>query len=302
MPNWNQVLHELESVAPVSPHDVVRRKYLEQLQQHTKRNIICYYSGFLQKPGAANGAISDDDKNGLMATVHNLDRTLGLDLILHTPGGDLAATESIVHYLRTMFDGNIRAVIPQIAMSAGTMIACAATEILMGKQSSIGPIDPQFGGIPAHGVLEELDEAVKAITADPKSIPIWQALISKYHPTFIGECRKAIDLADKIVTSWLMTGMFKGDALAAQKAAEIVGKLNNHKDTLTHSRHIHMDEAIAMGLKIVKLEDDQTLQDLTLTVHHCYMHTLANSQAIKIIENHCGNAIIQNIAAQIVRR
>lgn len=302
MPNWNQVLQELEGASRESPHDIVRRKYLSELQRHTGRNVICYYSGFLQKPGAANASISDDDKNGLMAAVHGLDRSIGLDLVLHTPGGDLAATESIVHYLRTMFNGNIRAIIPQIAMSAGTMIACATTEILMGKQSNIGPIDPQFNGIPVHGVIEELDEAIKEITADPKSIPIWQVIIGKYHPTFIGECRKAIALSDTMVTSWLMTGMFSGDPLAGQKAAEIVGKLNNHKDTLTHSRHIHMEEAIEMGLNIKRLEDDQNLQDLTLTVHHCYMHTLANSQAIKIIENHCGNAIIQNIPLQVVRR
>lgn len=31
-----------------------------------------------------------------MTTIHGLDRTKGLDLVLHTPGGDLAATESLV--------------------------------------------------------------------------------------------------------------------------------------------------------------------------------------------------------------
>jgi hypothetical protein len=40
-----------------------------------------------------------------------------------------------------------------------------------------------------------------------------------------------------------------------------------------------------MGLKVIRLEDDQELQDIILTVHHCYMHALMNSQAFKIIEN-----------------
>lgn len=55
----------------------------------------------------------------------------GLDLILHTHGGQIAATESIVHYLRSIFGNNIRAFIPQLAMSAGTMIALSCKEIIM---------------------------------------------------------------------------------------------------------------------------------------------------------------------------
>ena len=43
-----------------------------------------------------------------------------------------------------------------------------------------------------------------------------------------------------------------------------------------------------MGLKILEIESDQNLQDLILTVHHCYMHALMNTPAIKIIENHAG--------------
>ncbi len=68
-----------------------------------------------------------------MMAIHNLDRTKGLDLIIHTPGGNIAATESIVDYLRRMFPDDIRAIIPQIAMSAGTMLACACNTILMAK-------------------------------------------------------------------------------------------------------------------------------------------------------------------------
>ena len=163
MPSWNEVLTELQSCNRVDALDYVRRKYLDQLHKNTGRNIIAYYSGWLQKPRIGNADICDDDKNGLMATIHKLDRSKGLDLILHTPGGDIAATESLVDYLRKMFGKDIRAIIPQIAMSAGTMIACSCREIIMGKQSNLGPIDPQFNGIPAHGVLEEFKRALKEV-------------------------------------------------------------------------------------------------------------------------------------------
>ena len=52
-----------------------------------------------------------------MMAVHKLDRTKGLDLILHTQGGSISATQSIVNYLHKMFGKNtatpdIRAVVP----------------------------------------------------------------------------------------------------------------------------------------------------------------------------------------------
>ncbi len=62
MPNWNDVLKEIgayvrENVTqPERANqavDVVRRKYLKLLQEHTGRNGIAYYSGFLSKPGIA---------------------------------------------------------------------------------------------------------------------------------------------------------------------------------------------------------------------------------------------------------
>src|ERR1041385_2810593 len=111
MPNWRQILDEInhetltkaqESQGAV---DTVRRRYLKQLHDYTGRNIIAYYSGFLSKPGLSESEITDEDKNGFMMAIHRFgsDRGKGLDLILHTQGGSIAATESIVHYLHKMF-------------------------------------------------------------------------------------------------------------------------------------------------------------------------------------------------------
>ncbi len=292
MPSWNEVLIELQTCNRKDFLDFIRRKYLDLLHKKTGRNIIAYYSGWLQKPGIFNSELLDDDKNGFMNAVCKIDRTKGLDLLLHTPGGDIAATESIVNYLRQMFGKDIRAFIPQIAMSAGTMIACSCKEIIMGKQSNLGPIDPQFRGIPCHGVLAEFKRAIEEIKKDPASIPIWQAVVQKYHPTFIGECQHAIDWSRNIVINWLETNMFEGDPKARIEATDIVDKIGNHDDTKTHARHIHFAELAEFGLKVHPLEDDDGLQDLVLTVHHAFMHTFGNSNAIKIVENHLGNAII----------
>jgi len=163
MPNWNEVLRELnaERDRTASPLDAVRRRYLNTLFEHTGRNVIAYYSGFLSKPGIQLLDINDEDMNGFMMAVHRLDRSRGLDLFLHTPGGSIASTQAIVRYLQMMFDCNIRAVVPQIAMSAGTMIACSCKSILLGKQSSLGPVNPHVRGIPAAAVLKEFQQALQ---------------------------------------------------------------------------------------------------------------------------------------------
>jgi len=135
MANWNQILDEINKEG--STHDIIRRKYLLKLHKLTGRNVIAYYSGWLQKPSSSEIIINDNDKNGFMTTINKLNREKGLDLILHTPGGDTAATESIIDYLTKMFS-DIRVIVPQLAMSGGTMIACASNKILMGKHSSLG--------------------------------------------------------------------------------------------------------------------------------------------------------------------
>ena len=187
MPNWNEVIQEMQQeLKNGNPNaiDTVRRKYLKKVSEITGRNTIAYYSGWLQKPQAADTAVNDKDKSGFMLAINKLDRLKGLDLILHTPGGDIAATESLVDYLYSMFEKDIRVIVPQISMSAGTMIAFASKEIVMGKHSNLGPIDPQMGGLACQAVLNEFEQAKEDIRQNPQSAPLWQAIISKYHPTF----------------------------------------------------------------------------------------------------------------------
>jgi ClpP class serine protease len=108
MPSWTQVLEEIQASKRTDAFDYTRRKYLHQLHDSTGRNIIAYYSGWLQKPGIGNASIQDDDKNGFMSTIHGLDRSKGLDLILHTPGGDLALIPNLMESLHMVSSPNFR--------------------------------------------------------------------------------------------------------------------------------------------------------------------------------------------------
>ena len=298
MPNWNSLLNEVQAASSV--YDVIRRKYLKELHDLTGRNVIVYYSGWLQKgamlgPGGIGFELNDSDKTGFMSAIHGMDRSKGLDLLLHTPGGEVAATESLVNYLRAMFGTNIRAVVPELAMSAGTMMALSCGEILMGEHSSLGPIDPQIAGIPAHGVIEEFDRAAKEIKDDPANIPKWQPIIAKYNPTLVGECQKAIDWSNQVVKDWLTTGMFAEESDADTKADRILQELGDHALTLSHSRHISLTRARDLGLKVTALEKDNKLQEAALTVHHACVQTLAGTNALKFIENQDGVAFVQQV-------
>lgn len=297
MPTWRQILDEVRDAG--SAHDVVRRKYLKRLYSRMGRNAIFYYSGWLQKGDLfAEGehlSINDNDKNGFMAAVHKLDRSKGLDLFLHTPGGDLAATESIVQYLRAMFGTDIRAIVPQLAMSAGTMIACAAREIVMGKHSNLGPIDPQLGGVSAQALISTWEDARKDILSNPAAANVWLPVLQKYYPGLLQQCRQAVTWSEQMVAKWMAEGMLH-DAPDPKAAAEsAVKRLSSHAGTLSHARHIHRDDVRALGIKVLDLESNQSIQDAVLTVHHSYILTLSMTGVYKIIENHNGVAFVQTV-------
>jgi hypothetical protein len=236
-----------------------------------------------------------------MTAIHKMDRSIGLDLVLHTPGGDTAATESLVDYLRSMFDTDIRAIVPQLAMSAGTMISCACKEIIMGQHSSLGPIDPQMGGLPAHGVCEEFERAREEIRKSPAAVPLWQPIIAKYSPAFVGECEKAIEWSNEMTKAWLISGMFKDDPVAVEKADRVLAEIADHALTKSHARHLSLARCREIGLQIIDLESDQELQEAVLSLHHACIHTLAGTNAGKIIENQNGVAYIEMLQPVLMK-
>ncbi len=297
---WPAIEQEIGGRGP----DVVRHDYLDQLHQATGRNVIAYYSGFLHAPPEPQmqhrAAIDDLDKNSFMATIHGLDRDLGLDLILHTPGGDLAAAESLIEYVRDMFPGNngvpdIRVIVPQMAMSAGTLIALASRSIAMGKHSSLGPIDPQFGGVSAYNVLDEFDQARNEIKQLPNLAGLWGPILSHYGPTLVKMCEHAVKWADEIARGLLETGMLahmQNEDEQSQQIGVILEALGRPAESKSHSRHIGPARAEDIGLVIERLENEQDFQDIILPIHHAFMITIAKGRILKIVENHMGTAVV----------
>jgi membrane-bound ClpP family serine protease len=312
VPTWGEILQEISGALPTqgpAVFDHVRRKYLVLLAEHTKRNTILYATKWTQ-PGVTDPgliSITAEDVQGLMEVVHGLDGKVGLDLILHSPGGSPDAAEAIVHYLRSKFT-HIRVFVPQAAMSAATMVACSADEIVMGKHSSLGPIDPQFivsspqgiMALPAQAILDQF-ELAKEDCKDPALLGAWAPILPLYGPSLLVQCYNALELAEELASEWLQKWMFAGDPKRKKKATAIARRLADHSRFKSHGRPIHRDMAKEMGLKIVDLENDQALQDLVLSVFHATTHTFGSTIAVKIIENQQGHAFVKmqqvNVAA-----
>ena len=139
MPTWDKILKEVQDLSPVK----IFEKYITALSRKTNRTTICYMSAFsVIKPPVPSPfhAIIDQDIQGFMTCSKDVDKNK-LDLILHTAGGDYEATKRIINYLHETYK-HIRVFVPHMAMSGGTLIACAADEIYMGPYSSLGPTDP----------------------------------------------------------------------------------------------------------------------------------------------------------------
>ena len=295
MPSWGELLEELKprtdangQPIPALSFDALRTKYIMKLSQKTGRNVVAYYSGWLKPGKTQNIDINDSDITGFMNSLKGLDPTKGLDLLLHTPGGNPTATEGIVKYLHSKFGNNVRVIVPQMAMSAGTMLACSAHTIIMGKHSCLGPIDPQYGGVPAYNIVNEFREAKEDLDKNPQAKTYWELQLKKYPAAFFYSVVDSINLSSTLVSEWLTNYMFEGENPkdVSKKVKGIVGKLNaNNK---SHSRHFTFDFCKELGLKVEELEADHELQELVLSVHHAFVITLDSTPATKIIENQNG--------------
>ena len=290
MYSWSTLLNESQQkITPKNPNGAVvyllgkKTEFLKRLSEKTGRNTILYFSAFMHKPKNPDVEINDKDINAFMENVHGLDKKKGLDLILHSPGGNLAATEQIIYYLNSYFDNDIRAVVPQMAMSAASLISVSCKSILMGRQSCIGPFDPILNGVQCQAVLREFKKAITDVEQHPASLGLWQTIISQLNPTFITLCEQADKLSEELTEKILSN---KGLDDEAKKVIRKVFGTNEHSKT--HSRHIDRTRCKNAGLDIIDLEQDQEIQDLVLGIHHCCMILGEQSNIVKIVENNVG--------------
>lgn len=101
--------------------------------------------------------ITIDDSEQVLRAIRLTPNDMPIDLILHTPGGLVLASEQIARAL-LKHPARVTVFVPHYAMSGGTLIAMAADEIVMDENAVLGPVDPQIGQMPAVSILEAVRE------------------------------------------------------------------------------------------------------------------------------------------------
>jgi ClpP class serine protease len=139
-------------------NDGARADLLKRFEQERKSRVISLIHR--QESTSVLGVsvdnhISIEDSEAVLRAIRLTPTDLPIDLILHTPGGLVLASEQIAKAL-VEHKGKVTVFVPHYAMSGGTMIALAADEIVMDNNAVLGPVDPQISGMPAASIVNVL--------------------------------------------------------------------------------------------------------------------------------------------------
>ncbi|MDE2724299.1 MAG: hypothetical protein OXI59_13070 [Gemmatimonadota bacterium] len=303
MASWSELLAEFNVEASKTPNtnwlDNKLQEHLDAISKHRgDATVIFYASAFLQK-AVDNVSITREDINGFMNSLSGTPTNKGLVLILHTPGGDPNAVESIVEYLHSKFD-SIEVIVPYLAMSGGAMISLASDLLILGKQSQLGPIDPQFFiGNQVHSaraIQEGFNKAREDIENDIKLAHLWAPILQNMGPSLVLEAAKALAYSKELVVNWLDNRMLKdiedeeerwekANAIAAYFNAE---ETSDHGQIHVHGQRIGAEKLEEIGLKLESLENDQDLQNDVLTAYHLMTLIFEHTPSIKFIASDTG--------------
>ena len=122
-----------------------RQELIRNIQNMTKNRLISYVTN-------SHANLERDDVLGFVDLLHNISENENVDLIVQTPGGDPDAAEKIISLIRKIVGkAQFRVIVPDMAKSAGTLIALGADRIVMSDTSELGPIDPQTIMQDGHG-------------------------------------------------------------------------------------------------------------------------------------------------------
>ncbi|HPZ13250.1 MAG TPA: enoyl-CoA hydratase-related protein [Bacillota bacterium] len=172
--------------------------------------------------------IDIEDSEQVLRAIRLTDPNVPIDIVLHTPGGLVLATEQIAHAIKN-HPAKVTVFVPHYAMSGGTLIALAADEIVMDPNAVLGPVDPQIGSYPAASILS-------AVARKPVAELDDQTLI------LADVSEKALKQVHGLIMKIL------ADKMPPEKAAEITDQLSTGR--WTHDYPITCEELKQMGLSV----------------------------------------------------
>ncbi len=177
--------------------------------------------------------ITIEDSEQVLRAIRLTPPNVPIDLILHTPGGLVLATEQIARAL-IRHPAKVSVFVPHYAMSGGTMLALASDEIVMDANAVLGPVDPQLGNFPAASILKVIEDKPIGEIDD-------QTLI------MADLSRKAIQQVQRFVRT-LLKDAIPQPKIQPENIESIIEALTTGR--VTHDYPITVEEATEMGLPI----------------------------------------------------
>lgn len=191
-----------------------------------------------------------------------------LVIFLNTPGGSVETVEKYASINRRLYD-EVYFVVPEQAMSAGTVFCLSGDKIYMDYASSLGPIDPQiFNGeryVPALGYLDKIQELVDKANSGIPLNAVDLFFLQRQDMAFLRMCEQQKTLTIDLIEKWLVEYKFKdlaqSESEKAWNAKEIAKELGNNTKWLSHGRYIGIEELKEIGLEVDDYSNDKKLTD-----------------------------------------
>ena len=165
------------------------------------------------------------------------------------------------------------------------MIALGCNRIIMGRQSQLGPTDPQLvfanRQFSAHSIVRQFEEAKADIAKDAALAHAWAPILQSFGPVQ-QEARKAIGYGRKLVQKWLEKYMFASRSDSAELAEKAAASFDS-EDHGSHGSRIDRETARRHGLEIADLEKNQNFQDKVLTLYHLSTIVFEQGPSMKFI-------------------
>ncbi|HSW42740.1 MAG TPA: hypothetical protein VLM76_09550 [Patescibacteria group bacterium] len=280
--------------------DTVTARHVSDLIATTGRPLLIYASAWDRPHKRAipvEMSMSLGDKEGWKQIIDSLPAG-PVDVLLHSPGGELGAAQSAVRMLRAKFT-DVRFIVPLGAKSAATMLALSGNRIAMDSASELGPIDPQFvfrrgdGSTtvsPAIAIKRQFERAADELAHDPKRLTAWMPMLNMYAPSLLVEADQQLSLSKQVVIEWMRDYMFGSRADAEAAATAIADALTDYDTLKAHSSPVDVDQALALGLPVTDLRDPAhaALRSDIWGVAHCVSVILSESNTYKLFESSAG--------------
>ena len=240
------------------------RERLDKLEKHLESDVIFYFGPI--DPGLTKGF-----RDFIEKLCPENSKKEKLTIFLNTPGGSAETVEKMVDIIRFHYK-TVYFVVPDYAMSAGTIFCMSGNKIFMDYSSSLGPIDPQvFNGkeyVPALGYLDKVDQLLEKA----RNNQLTQAeflILQSLDLAMLSRYEQAKNLTVTLLKSWLVEFKFndwthhrttpakKGQPVTQlekqERAEEIAKMLGDNKRWHSHGRMIGV-ETLKNVLKL-EIED-----------------------------------------------